>query len=249
MPPSVRLEVGDLLQLELEEDSFDLVVCFEVVEHFEQPELVLDQLTRVLAPGGLLLVSSPNRDVYPAGNPHHHHEFLPSELSATLGRRFANVRLMRQQAYVTSAVFSDERFAGRSEAPLEDLPLTKLVADDLDGPLPEVPSLAMMTSAIGLDTWSRVTAEQEQALQAHRKYIQELEYKVADRAPLQQRLLRCEQAIAELPDLEAEIEELRQANQELALAGHELLSTTQSLSWRITKPLRQAKAILSRARG
>jgi SAM-dependent methyltransferase len=259
MPEAVTLRVGDLLDLDLEEDSFDLVVCFEVIEHFERPDLVLDQLNRVLAPGGLLLVSSPNRDVYPDGNPHHHHEFLPSELRTTLHTRFANVMLMRQQSYVTCAILSDERFQSAEESSLADLPLAKLVAEELDSelftlalasdePLPEMPSLAMMTASVSLDTWSKVTGEQEQVLQAHRKYIRELEHKVLDREPLQQRLLRAEQELARLPDLEAEIEELKRSNDELSHVGHALHSTTHSFSWRLTKPLREAKALFSRRR-
>jgi SAM-dependent methyltransferase len=257
MPEAVRLEVGDLTQLELEDDSFDLIVCFEVIEHFVQPELVLDQLTRVLAPGGLMLISSPNRGVFPPGNPHHHHEFIPAELRATLQGRFANVRLMRQQSYVTCAIFSDERFELGDERPIEDTPVTKLAADKLDhelftlalasdGPLPEMPSLAMMTASVSLDTWTRVTEEQEQVLQAHRKYIQELEYKVSGQTSLQQRLLRSELELARIPDLEAEIEELKSANHALAIVGHELHSTTHSISWRITHPLRAAKVRLNR---
>ena len=84
MPESVRLQTGDLRKLEFEDDTFELVVCFEVIEHFEDPFTVLDELVRVLAPGGLLLVSSPNRDVYQPGNPHHLHEFAPGELEAEL---------------------------------------------------------------------------------------------------------------------------------------------------------------------
>jgi ubiquinone/menaquinone biosynthesis C-methylase UbiE len=46
MPDNVELTVGDLSKLELEDDTFDLVVCFEVIEHFEDPQTVLDNLAR-----------------------------------------------------------------------------------------------------------------------------------------------------------------------------------------------------------
>jgi len=257
MPDSVSLRSGDLRSLELGDDSFDLVVCFEVIEHFEQPLVVLDQLARVLAPGGTLLISSPNRGVYPAGNPHHFHEFTPAELTAELSQRFANVRLMRQQSYITSAVLSDKSFGQRSEEPLTNLPLYKLAADELDselytlaiasnGDLKELPSQASMTDSLGLDEWVESSKTQERALQAHRQYIEELEIKVSDRSHLQLRLIELEQQVATVPDLTLRIEELDRANTELMRTAAELQSTKASFSWRITRPLRDAKRRVGR---
>ena len=228
-----------------------------MIEHFEQPLVVLDQLARVLAPGGTLLISSPNRGVYPAGNPHHFHEFTPAELTAELGQRFANVRLMRQQSYVTSAVLSDERFRERSEQPLTDLPLYKLAANELDselytlaiasdGALAELPSQASMTDSLGLDEWVEASKTQERALQAHRQYIEDLEAKVADRPHLQLRLIELEQQVSAVPDLVLRVEELDRANAELTRTAAELQSTKASFSWRITRPLRDAKGSLRR---
>lgn len=255
MPESVELQVGNLTALDLEDDGFDLVVCFEVIEHFEEPLVVIDELVRVLAPGGVLLVSSPNRGIYPPGNPHHHHEFTPSELSAELGKRLPNVQLMRQQTYVTAAILSDDQFERESDQPLSDLPLYKLVAEERDhemftlalagdGELPPMPSLATMTSSVGLDEWVRVSREQERALQAHRRLIQELETKVSDCSKLQQLLIETEAQLANSPALQMRIQELESANADLTLSAVELASTKATFSWRITRPLRRAKALL-----
>ena len=107
MPGSVRLQAGDIRSLDFEDDGFEMVVCFEVIEHVEDPSVVFDELVRVLAPGGLLLVSSPNRGVYPPGNPHHLHEFTSAELEAELAARLGHVQLVRQRDYIVSAVLSD----------------------------------------------------------------------------------------------------------------------------------------------
>ncbi len=72
------------------------------------PERVLDELARVLAPTGLLLVSSPNRDRYVPGNPHHRHEYLPEELHAALRRRLPAVRLLQQHVMTASVLGPDE---------------------------------------------------------------------------------------------------------------------------------------------
>ena len=97
-------QVGDVRDLPFDEGSFDLVVCFEVLEHLEDPEPAITALKGVLREDGLLIVSSPNRGVYPPGNPHHLHEFTLEELRDALTARFANVVLMRQHPWLASLI-------------------------------------------------------------------------------------------------------------------------------------------------
>ena len=41
--------------------QFDLITCFEVIEHVTDPTVFVADLARLLAPGGLLIMSTPNR--------------------------------------------------------------------------------------------------------------------------------------------------------------------------------------------
>jgi len=59
------------------EGTFDKVICFEVLEHLFDPKFAVEQMARVLKPGGLLIVSVPN-----AG-------YLPDRLGALLFGRVA----------------------------------------------------------------------------------------------------------------------------------------------------------------
>lgn len=95
---------ADLRELPIPDDSFDLIVCFEVIEHMEEAERALGELQRVLRPDGLLLISSPNPDAYPSGNEHHVHEYRPQELADLIGERFANQRAYRQHPWLASAI-------------------------------------------------------------------------------------------------------------------------------------------------
>jgi SAM-dependent methyltransferase len=52
---------ADLRALPLRDASFDLIVMSHVAEHLTEPEPVFRELARVLRPGGLLLLLTPNR--------------------------------------------------------------------------------------------------------------------------------------------------------------------------------------------
>jgi 2-polyprenyl-3-methyl-5-hydroxy-6-metoxy-1,4-benzoquinol methylase len=100
----VTCQVGDVADLPFPDDSFDAVVCFEVIEHVDDPDRVLDEFARALRADGLLIISSPNRDRYVPGNPHHVHELVRDEMQAMLDARFASARIISQHVMVASAV-------------------------------------------------------------------------------------------------------------------------------------------------
>ena len=121
-----RLEfrTGDVTALDFPDDSFDVVTCFETVEHIDQAaqERFVAEAARVLRPGGLLIASSPNRTQYPAGNPFHVRELTPDELEQLVRRQFAEVRLFRQHNWIASAILDDDTFAaadGAGPGPIE----------------------------------------------------------------------------------------------------------------------------------
>lgn len=162
--------LGDLEQLPFTPCSFDVAVCFEVIEHVQRRDLVLDELQRVLRPEGVLIVSSPNRNVYLPGNPHHVREYTPSELHAALTKRFRHVALYRQHQWISSLITDDAGLQTRSSgveiaasvrkvagiAPGEEVYTLAVAAD---GPLPVMGGAAILTGAIDLRWWhDKVTA-------------------------------------------------------------------------------------------
>jgi SAM-dependent methyltransferase len=50
---------GSVMEMPFPEDSFDLAVCLDVIEHLEDDRGALRELRRVVAPGGTLLVTVP----------------------------------------------------------------------------------------------------------------------------------------------------------------------------------------------
>lgn len=56
-----RLLAGSILELPFADESFDAVFYHHVIEHVEEPDGSLRELARVLRPGGLIFVGTPNR--------------------------------------------------------------------------------------------------------------------------------------------------------------------------------------------
>lgn len=52
--------VGSAEALPLRDRQFDLVVCNDVIEHLVDPDLLVEEVIRVLVPGGHLVLSTPN---------------------------------------------------------------------------------------------------------------------------------------------------------------------------------------------
>jgi SAM-dependent methyltransferase len=102
----VSFQLGDVLALPFEDDSFDAVTCFEVIEHVQRSDhqrLVLE-LARVLKPGGVLLLSTPHarmERLHEKATGASHFEYhvgplQPRELRALLRKRFRQVTLYGQ---------------------------------------------------------------------------------------------------------------------------------------------------------
>ena len=67
---------GDVCQLTLNPNSFDVAVSFETIEHISCPEQFIIDIYHALKPGGIFICSTPNKDFEPIlgkkeDNPYH----------------------------------------------------------------------------------------------------------------------------------------------------------------------------------
>jgi ubiquinone/menaquinone biosynthesis C-methylase UbiE len=91
--PSMQYVVMNGLDLTFPTASFDIVLSFEVLEHLTRGEQqrYLNEMTRVLRPGGTLVLSTPNRDVFSLGHSQSLNPYHLSENPVIYGQFFANV--------------------------------------------------------------------------------------------------------------------------------------------------------------
>ncbi|HWN42154.1 MAG TPA: glycosyltransferase [Thermoanaerobaculia bacterium] len=134
--PNVEYLVGDARGLPFPSGTFDWVVCFELIEHLGEGEGVVAEIARVLAPGGQLLLSTPNRPVYSDArgysNPFHVREFNVEELQELLAPHFGDVALFGQRLVAGSVVwdFSREMSTRRLETCQPEPALAQGLVDD-----------------------------------------------------------------------------------------------------------------------
>ena len=97
--PNLVFEQASCTLLPYGDGVFDLVVAFEVIEHLADWRAFLQEVRRVLAPAGQLIVSTPNRLYYTESrgvhgvNPFHVHEFDFDEFTGELKQFFPYVSM------------------------------------------------------------------------------------------------------------------------------------------------------------
>jgi SAM-dependent methyltransferase len=258
--PGVGFRCADVRDLPFADGEFGLVVCFEVIEHIEHRDRALREMVRVLAHDGVLLISSPNRDVYVTGNPHHVHEYRPQELRGAVAEHLPHVALRRQHDWIASAVLRDEDAQAEGLERLDGPQVAKAVGAAAGSeqftivlasraPLPEDRPVLAMTGLVEVRKWLDLWHQQQDVLTRQHEAFQQLRADAELVAGLSDELARHESARYEhdaLAGRVAELEdELRRLRGELGRTRAALQTVYDSKSWRITEPVRTLRQRLA----
>jgi ubiquinone/menaquinone biosynthesis C-methylase UbiE len=86
-------KLGDMTNSSLPSESFDISVSVEVLEHVDRDDLFVSEVSRILKPGGLFIMTTPNGDYLENRNPDHKRHYRRRELERLLGKYFTEVRV------------------------------------------------------------------------------------------------------------------------------------------------------------
>jgi len=111
---------GSCTEIPCADHSIDLVASFETIEHISEHDAFLSEIKRVLAPGGILVISSPHKAEYQkvseASNPFHEAELDHDEFVQLITRTFKHYVAAKQRLVIGSWIAPDEPSAQVSTA-------------------------------------------------------------------------------------------------------------------------------------
>lgn len=100
---------GSILEIPIKKKKFDVIVCFEGIEHIEEHEKFLSEVKQLMTEDGVFIVSSPNKKTYSDEtgfkNPFHKKEMYLNEFKDLLGKYFKKTILLGQKVYGISNIW------------------------------------------------------------------------------------------------------------------------------------------------
>jgi len=92
--PNGKFISGNLPPLSsFDDNQFDRVFSFQVIEHIQDDLFYLKEINRVLRPGGVALITTPNRKMTLSRNPWHIREYTSEELFQLASKVFGTVEI------------------------------------------------------------------------------------------------------------------------------------------------------------
>jgi ubiquinone/menaquinone biosynthesis C-methylase UbiE len=113
---NLEFKVGSADAIPLKDQSVDVLVSFETLEHHDKHDEMMKEIKRVLKPNGILVMSTPDKRYYSDennyNNPFHVKELYLNEFKELIGRYFANTRFYFQNMFKGSLVVPEKDISG-----------------------------------------------------------------------------------------------------------------------------------------
>jgi glycosyltransferase involved in cell wall biosynthesis/SAM-dependent methyltransferase len=108
--------LGSCTDIPFGNESVDIVVSFETIEHITEHDKMMLEIKRILRPGGMLIISSPERHEYSEvnkqQNPYHLKELSHDEFISLLGKNFRHTSCFGQRLIYGSALVENGKPRG-----------------------------------------------------------------------------------------------------------------------------------------
>ncbi len=108
--PNATVILGDAEKLDFPDNTFSAIVCTEVLEHLVHPHVALQEMKRVLKPGGRLIGSTPRHALlwrlrFLSSTHYHNEPFHNEYTTAELRNLFTTWKIIYLQPQVYRAIF------------------------------------------------------------------------------------------------------------------------------------------------
>lgn len=117
--PNLQFKAGNICAIPMQDQSVDIVISFETLEHHDQHDQMMREIKRVLSPTGFCLVSTPDKLVYSDRknfkNPFHVKELYREEFRTLLSAHFQHHEFLQQQ-FISGSLILPEREAADNPA-------------------------------------------------------------------------------------------------------------------------------------
>lgn len=104
---------GSASQIPIDDNSIDVVVSFETIEHHDEHEEMMNEIKRVLKPKGLLVISTPDKLYYSDernfNNQYHVKELYKQEFTDLLSKEFSEIQLLTQLYSNGNSIIQDDK--------------------------------------------------------------------------------------------------------------------------------------------
>jgi SAM-dependent methyltransferase/glycosyltransferase involved in cell wall biosynthesis len=252
---NIKFRQGSCAEIPLADDTIDLVVSFETIEHHDEHKAMMAEIKRVLRPGGVLIISSPDKKEYSVlpnyHNPFHVRELFKEEFEDLIRANFKNLSLISQRIVYGSGILPETGTFRIVDYNINDISCSHrglararyliAIASDEDLPLlsggllEQAPEESEIVKSLAAEI--KKQARQIPPLEERIRQLEEGTRQLEERTrQLREQLhFQSSQYTEQVKQLQGEAEQLNLALQE-ARRLHQ--SVTHSLSWRVTWPLR-----------
>lgn len=145
---NLSYQQGSAAKIPLEDHCVDMITSFETIEHHDQHDAMMLECKRVLRPGGLLIISSPDKKYYSDlthyRNPYHTKELYEEEFKRLIRTYFQYSKFLNQKYLTASVILTEDgpgtfkQYGGSYERllPEENFTLVYNIAFASDSELP-----------------------------------------------------------------------------------------------------------------
>lgn len=102
---------GSILNIPVNDSSYDIITCFETIEHISNHDKALNELKRILSSNGILVISTPEKKYYSDlnnfKNPFHQKELYEKDFIQLLNKYFTYYEIYSQSSFNGSLIMKD----------------------------------------------------------------------------------------------------------------------------------------------